>query len=182
MGSVIITAQETGGNVVFTLTGSVNLTGAGTPLGAGSNRFINPSVPALGFIVSSSQDSYTVPTSAWSLIPFGTGSSASPGSSSGSVFYMSGGSGTNSLILPQGYTSGASLSATMTFNSATLASLGIVRGTYVYDLTFNGGSAQNITLNAVPEPSTVGLLAMAVATCGAGVVYRLRRRWMLSGG
>jgi len=81
-----------------------------------------------------------------------------------------------------GYTSDAPLSATMTFNSATLASLGITQGSYVYDLTFSGGSAQNITLNAVPEPSTVGLLAMAAATCGGGLVRRLRRRRMLSAG
>ena len=58
--------------------------------------------------------------------------------------------------MPYGYTSGASLTGIATY-AGTFSSLGIAPGTYNY--TFNSGvNLDSITINAVPEPSTWGML------------------------
>ena len=67
--------------------------------------------------------------------------------------------------MPLGYVSGAALSDSMTFNSATFASLGVTPGTYVW--TWGTGlENQNFTLIiggvGVPDGgSTVSLLGFA---------------------
>ena len=70
------------------------------------------------------------------------------------------------LFVPNGYVSGAALSDSMTFNNATLASLGVTPGTYVW--TWGTGLPnQNFTLViggvGVPDGgSTVSLLGFAL--------------------
>jgi hypothetical protein len=75
------------------------------------------------------------------------------------------------LVVPVGYVSGNVLSNSMTFNNATLASLGVTPGTYVW--TWGTGlTNQNFTLQigsvGVPPPgvpdggSTVSLLGFAL--------------------
>ncbi len=76
--------------------------------------------------------------------------------------------------MPQGYVSGAALSDSMTFNNATLASLGVTPGTYVW--TWGAGANQNFTLiiggAGVPDGgSTVSLLG-----CGLLGLAALRRK------
>ena len=68
--------------------------------------------------------------------------------------------------MPQGYVSGTALSNSMTFNNATLASLGVTPGSYVWSWGA-GLPNQNFTLQigpaGVPDGgSTVSLLGCAL--------------------
>ena len=67
--------------------------------------------------------------------------------------------GNTALFLPQGYVSGATLSATATWDGQTLSTLGLNPGTYVYTWG-SGPTADSLTVDvvspqAVPEPTTL---------------------------
>jgi hypothetical protein len=79
------------------------------------------------------------------------------------------GSGSNTfLLVPQGYASGSALSSSATWNNATLASLGVTPGIYVW--IWGEGADQNFDLEigslgvpGVPDGgSTVSLLGCAL--------------------
>jgi hypothetical protein len=80
------------------------------------------------------------------------------------------------LEVPQGYVSGRALTDSMTFNNATLASLGVTPGTYVWSWG-TGLPNQNFTLiieARVPDGgSTVSLLGCALL--GVAVLRRKLR-------
>jgi len=165
-GSLVITATESGSNVVFSFTGSVNLTGAPAPVTAGFAQFINPGVPALSFQSASSQHEYQLPGKIWAA--FGTGGSASPTSGSGDILYLTGSGGNGLIGLSTGYSSGDTISGSMTFASTDFTTLGITPGTYTWDLTFSGSGAvaQDITITAVPEPALLPATALlATVAC-----------------
>jgi hypothetical protein len=104
----------------------------------------------------------------------------------GGLVFASGGTGDRfgvdvfggpiSLIVPLGYVSGNSLSATNVFSSATFASLGVTPGTYVWTWGSRNAS-DSLTLQigpaAVPEPVSLSLLAVGAAGLA---VLRWRRR------
>ena len=60
----------------------------------------------------------------------------------------------------------------MTFSNTSLGDMGIQLGTTV-NATFSSGST--LTLNAVPEPTTVSMLAVGGVAAGLGFVRRRRR-------
>jgi len=69
------------------------------------------------------------------------------------------------LAVPQGYVSGNALTDSMTFNSATFASLGVTTGTYVW--SWGDGANQRFTLRigaaGVPDGgTTVSLLSFVL--------------------
>ena len=69
------------------------------------------------------------------------------------------------VVVPSGYVSGTALSSSATWNSATVASLGVTPGTYVW--SWGAGANQNFTLviggAGVPDGgSTVSLLGCAL--------------------
>ena len=157
-----VTLQQVGSNVVATGSGPINLTGL---------AFVGDFIPAPGirgnpaYIMTGAGagvvDGYrgfTGPAS------FGSGGFFAADTSSGDFVGMRGGLG--NLFVPQGYVSGAALSDSMTFNNATLASLGVTPGTYVW--TWGTGLPnQNFTLViggvGVPDGgSTVSLLGFAL--------------------
>ena len=83
---------------------------------------------------------------------FGTGTQATPTSVTGDAF----GIYQNSLILPADWTSGSSVSGSMTWENTTLSALG-------YDSSQNHvwilrGTSDTITMSFVPEPSSYALL------------------------
>jgi len=101
---------------------------------------------------------------------FGSGSFTNPSSGSGNLVEING--GTDHLFLPLGYSSGAALSDTDTWNGASFSSLGVTPGTYVWTWG-TGPDADSYTLNvgsvSVPEPS-------ATVLCGLAAVGMIRRR------
>ena len=123
-----VTLQQVGPNVIATGSGAIDLTGL-TFIHSGGRD--HPGiVPAGGVIatgpVASGVDIYqgfTGPTD------FGSNRDSSPHTGSGDFVEMSGDGG--QLVVPLNYVSDTPLSDSMTFNNATLATLGVTPGTYV---------------------------------------------------
>jgi hypothetical protein len=175
--ALIITAEEVGSDVVFTYSGSIDLTGAPVPTVSGAGAFINPSVPALSFrtYASGAADGYLLPSPPPAFAAFGAGGANTPDSQSGDILRISGSGSGHEINLPSGYTSGSALSGSMTFNSDSFATLGLTPGVYVWDLTFTGGPAQDATITVVPEPSAaIGIGALLALARGADRRRRTR--------
>lgn len=180
----VVNAGETGGNVVFTGSGSLNL---------GALQLIYALVPGLGFVVPNGSSITLTPGSDFAsfgvyVVPsitgpvnFGTGGPFRISSGSGNALGVSGVSGAGQIEVPTGYVSGSDLGTTTSIvDSASFASLGMKPGTYVWSWG-SGDNADSFTLNiggnmddAVPEPST---WAMMIAGFGAvgGVLRRGKR-------
>lgn len=149
-----ILGQQIGSDVVFSYSGSVNLTGL-TPLGNGVLN--NAIVPLIAVFRSAPSgvlmDRYDF--TAIATIPFGSGGAQFTTLSSGDNFGLSPGAGllpgAGQLLVPAGYTSGAPLTGSLTFAGATLASLGAFdNGTYTSVITPN--FSVSITLVSGPPP------------------------------
>jgi hypothetical protein len=162
-----VTLEQVGSNVVATGSGAINLTGLPT----------NPiTVSANGILGARRGDIITGPTFLSTVDIYAAVLTGPPNFGSGRVFFPDTGSGDlvgisidqALLFLPQGYVSNAALSDSMTFNSATFASLGVTPGTYVW--TWGDEVNQNFTLQigslgvpGVPDGgSTVSLLGFAL--------------------
>ncbi len=102
---------------------------------------------------------------------FGPGLGAYASSSSGDPLYLGPVGSDGFLFLPQGYTSGTSLTNTDIFDNTTLAALGVTTGIYTW--TWGNGAGEFIlyagkspsTPSATPEPSAwvlfgTGILAL----------------------
>lgn len=74
------------------------------------------------------------------------------------------------VIVPVGYTSGAILSDNSTWDSTTIADLGLIPGRYLYTWG-SGATADSFTLNIAPEPGSLSLLVIG----SLGVLHHLRR-------
>ncbi len=106
---------------------------------------------------------------------FGSGTSATAVSSSGSPIYVN--FGAPSLLgLPAGYASGSPLTGSMTF-AGTFASLGFTDN-MTYTFSWGGGGPGNsvsFTVTSVPEPATMGILAIGSVLGGYGYRRRLKK-------
>jgi len=166
--SVLITAQETGANVVFNYSGSLNTTGLTFNGSQSSTIQISP---ALGFfaslptLTSASVKAFTGPTS------FGTGGFTNASSSTGDVFAFY--AYYQDLYFPNNYTSGSALSGSLTFDNTTLTGLGVTPGTYTWNLT-NG--LDSFTLTTVPEPLTILGSIAGLAFLGKTASIRKRKK------
>jgi hypothetical protein len=178
-GAVIVTATQSGGDVVFSGSGTLNLT-ALTSVGGTGNLLAGidfgrelllgaapMSFASVSFYGAAGQ--ITAPGA------FGSDLFTQPSLGSGSRFGIAveafSGQTAPAIVVPSGYVSGASLSATSTFTGKTFASLGIVPGTYVWSWGA-GATADTLTLNIVPEP--IALLHLAAATAALGALRRRR--------
>src|SRR5215472_10676083 len=159
-----VTLQQMGSNVVANGNGAINLTGL-TFFSSGID-FTARIRAGVGVIItgppggSGDVDLYTGFTGPTS---FGSGFFFFPNTGSGDIVGIDAQSFGGLLAVPPGYLSGAALSDSMTFNNATLASLGVTPGTYVW--TWGMGANQRFTLRigAVPDGgSTVSLLSFAL--------------------
>ena len=174
--AVVIDVQEVGGNLVFTTTGSLDLTGASFLGGIGyADGFISGG--SNWYVASgngSSVDNYAMTSFDG---PFGTNFSfiSSPSSTSGDDFFIWGNSGgTEQVGVNVGYISGSLINSTMTFLGLTIAGAGLLSGTYNYAIP-----SDKITLNiggraVVPLPAALPLLASGIA--GMGLMGWRRKR------
>ena len=162
-----VTLQQMGANVVATGSGAINLTGL-TFFSSGID-FTARIRAGVGVIItgppggSGDVDLYTGFTGPPS---FGSGFFFFPNTGSGDIVGIDAQSFGGLLAVPPGYISGAALSDSMTFNNATLASLGVTPGTYVWSWG-TGLKNQDFTLviraAGVPDGgSTVSLLGCAL--------------------
>jgi hypothetical protein len=151
-----VTLQEVGTDVVATGSGAIELFGltfnqSATGVNPGLRPNGGPPRPLeFEFIytgpTSSSVDIYFSPTGPTG---FGSGGGASANSGSGNmVGVVTSAYWGNVLYVPMGYVSGTALSDMAIYNNATLATLGVTPGTYVW--TWGGGPDQNFTLQIVP--------------------------------
>jgi hypothetical protein len=172
-----VTLAQVGSDVVATGVGSIDLAGL-TLVSEGSA--VVGMVPDIAEIVTGptslpSDDTYagfTGPTS------FGSGGFTVASSGSGDLVFLLGTPGLVGepiLSVPAGYVSGNPLSDTATYDNATFASLGATPGTYMWTWG-TGADADSFTLQiepaAVPEPSTIALLALPLGL----VIWRTARR------
>ena len=171
--AVVITVNEVGSDVVFAVSGSLNLTGAASTTTYSSY--------GLGFI-SGGNNWYIASGSGLSVTgyalttfdgPFGTSTNyfSSPTSSTGDDFFIWGNGGiTEQLAVDVNYVSGASITSGLVFANSTLASLTLTTGTYNYaipndtvTLIIGGGRG-----GTVPEPGSLALAGLALAGLAAG--------------
>jgi PEP-CTERM motif len=174
--SVIINIVQSGGNVVETGSGTINLSaltssgsanfvGAVEGTGGASQAIVGPSS-------ASPITEYTGVSGPSSLGP-GTFITANSGSGQTFGIWFNG----QDVVVPAGYTSGAALSGSSTCTGTTIAGLGLTPGTYIFNWG-TAGNADSLTVQigaaAVPEPSTWAMMGLFAA--GAGVVKCRRRK------
>jgi hypothetical protein len=177
--AIVMTANEIGSDVVFSYTGTLNITGMTS---ASEMTILSSRVRASGPIVhfkaagpsGANSDSYLSPFSSRpsNLGTTSTSVITATTSSATAVF----GTTSDTLFLDNRLTATDWLttqSGSMTFQGKTLAGLGIVPGTYTWVL--NNSAADTITLNAVPEPSSLMLVGAGGVVC---VFVSSRRRLM----
>jgi hypothetical protein len=159
----IVTLDQAGSDVVATGSGAINLTG----LFLFHTGPQPPAVvwPSFGLILTGPTNSGTIDLYIGATGPtsFGRGNPVEPNTGSGDFVGIQRFSG-GLLYVPQGYVSGAALSDSMTFNDETLASLGVIPGTYVW--SWGAGADQRFTLQiggVADSGSTVGLLLLGLA-------------------
>jgi hypothetical protein len=159
-----VTLQQVGPNVIATGSGAINLTG----LRFYQSVSVNPGlIAAFCNGVNSGMSIVTGPTS--SSVNIYSGYFTGPGAFGDcSWSFISASSGGGDMVgigvrsffkqvdisVPRGYVSGTALSDSATYNNATLATLGVRPGTYVW--TWGTGANQNFTLQIpVPPPPPV---------------------------
>jgi hypothetical protein len=159
MGSVTITAFENGGDVVFSGSGTLNLSSLHHITSGGHLSGINPNELGVPVLVIGALTG-TVEEYGWGGVStppsFGTGGSILASSGSGDSFgtTVDGQNGEAAVIwVPAGYVSGSWLSGSMTFTGQTFASLELISGIYTWSWGL-GESADSMTL-VIPEPSAV---------------------------
>ena len=166
----VVDLTETGGNVVATGSGAIDLTGLESNVLTGGMAFLNPSLGAIrtGPPPFTPIEGYDAVNGFTGPANFGSGGAivASSGSGDPVSFFFGFSASDNELDVPQGYVSNSALSDTSTYNGQTFSSLGATPG--VYKWTWGTGANQNFTLviGEVPEPSTWAMMLLGFAGLG----------------
>jgi hypothetical protein len=171
--AVIIDIEQVGSDVVATGSGSIDLADLSFKQTSSTETGVyGPFADAAIGINNVIVDIYS---GAAGPTNFGAGALYLASSGTGDTFGAVGAFGY--IAVPTGYVSGASLSGTSTWTAATIASLGLTPGTYVYTWG-TGADADSLTFQigpaSVPEPSTLALSGIA-AVMGLGAWARQRR-------
>jgi len=171
-GSVILTLNQVGPDVVLNGSGTANLAALAISQSGGCQSLLNSvwiQVGALGGCVL-----YGNMFGPMSLpVTGGIGASSSGGDIIGVQDYF----GSFLPSVPGGYVSGSALAGTATFSGTTLSAVGATPGTYVWTWG-SGATADSLTLQiGVPEPSTILTLGGALLTLGGALLgIRVYRR------
>ena len=169
-GEVVITFEESGNDVVSTYSGTLDTDDPNINDISELSRFASKFNPSLGYyanppggwrtaagsyVVDASNSNspfYDGPREGSSGRGFGLGTETAPTSISGDPFGLY----QNSLVLPEGWTSGSQISGQMTWENTTLNNLGYDSSQdHIWILR---GTNDTITMTVVPEPATYGLL------------------------
>lgn len=178
-GEVTITFQESGNDVVSTYSGTLDTDDPNINDISELSRFASKFNPSLGYYANppggwrTAAGSYVIDASS-SNSPFydgpregdgrgfGLGTETAPTSISGDPFGLY----QNSLVLPEGWTSGSQISGQMTWENTTLDDLGYDSSQdHVWTLR---GTNDTITMIVVPELATYGLILGFIALLIAG--------------
>jgi outer membrane biosynthesis protein TonB len=169
-----VSMVESGGNVVLSYSGTLDLTGLdfvqNTTSGSGG---VGPAQGAFGIGPTGALD-ISMYTGATFSYPsnFGTGG-GSPSSVTGTGDYFGVFSGlypTNTLVVPSGYTSGNYIQGTTTLSASTFSSLGMSAGTYNYSWGAGAGQSFVLTIGGAgvtPTPTATSVTPTPTPTSGA---------------
>jgi hypothetical protein len=153
-GALIVDAFETGPNVMFTGSGSLNL-GAWTNIlqtDEFGRVFPNSGDIVVGPTPNIPVDRYQTGVNFSGPSSFGTGSDGFADSGSDDIFGII--FGADDLIVPRDYVSGDPLSGSSTYLSETFASLGMTPGTYTWSWG-SGSTADSFTLKVGGIPQSI---------------------------
>ena len=162
--SLTIDFIQSGGNVVATASGEINLAALTFVNTEQSTSFVDPTDTIITLVATSGGDVYSNGAAGFSgPASWGPGGPSFAPSSSGDPIGLIAGS-FGEILVPQGYTSGESISGTATWKGETYSSLGLDAGTYTYTWG-TGPTADSFTLQVggsatVPEPATIWLAAI----------------------
>lgn len=170
--AVTVDITQSGSDVITTVSGTLDTTGLEAEV-TDTNEFLIIK-PLNGLIGSGVFDSNTSlffglngPSS------FGSGDATLATSGAGDQFFLIGSAG--ELELSPTFVSGSNISSSATYANATIASLGLTPGQYVFN-----APNDTITVNigaAVPEPATWAMMLLGFVGMGAAM-RRSRRRDM----
>lgn len=163
--AVLFAFEETGGNVVGTLSGSLDLTGA---------SYLRTASVGSGIVSSRGEvaiEGNVYMYAATGPAPFGSAFTPTFGTGVGSPFFVQGVPGRIGVGVSTVYTSGSALSGTLTFLTASFLSLGITPGEYVYTLPNDTVTLRFSQAQVVPLPATLPLLLG-----GLGLAFAAARR------
>ena len=157
--AIAIVALETGGNVVFSYSGTIDTTGASISgnqtLGAFSGI-----IPNLGIVGNSGTpyDAYSITGGGGT---FGTGGvTVATIHSTGDSFQIR--DNDSRVRLPDNYSSGTTISGSITFTGTNFTTLGVDSSS---NITWNlPNDSISLQFTAVPEPSSTLLLGLATLT------------------
>lgn len=172
--AVTLAIDQVGSNVVASYSGSWNTWTQSGSLDLGDTRIarigdqFGEGFLALGAAQESfyNQATVTRDSGSWTLIE------TQADSFTGDPFgFRVDGSGSSFMYAPAGYTAGSTFNGSMTFNNTDIAAMGFTpgeTGRFTAD-----GTAINYSV-AVPEPATIGMLAVGSVAAGLGFVRRRR--------
>ena len=179
--AVVVEALETGGDVTFTVSGTLDITGADAVFPFPLENPDTAIDPSNGFFATPAPANHTfveISLTASTGIGgnnngFGTGGFQVAASSTGVFGMFDANLSGSALVLPVGFTSGDAVSATMLFSGTDFLTMGLTPGTYTYSLPSDSITVQ-VGPTVVPGPATLPLLGTVLG--GLFIVRRRRRR------
>jgi hypothetical protein len=162
--ALTIVIEQSGADVIATTSGTFDQTGLVMGSTLMTPGLLLPSSGGFATVFATKRmwSGLTGPTS------FGSNVVTPSFLNSGDALLVSGYDG--QIGLPDGFVAGSSLSATTTFSNATLASLGLNVGTYVYTAPNDTVTLKiGVTTGAVPEPATWAMMIGGFGIAGAAM-------------